>query len=85
MALNEIAITFGPQSKTFGLRAGKQVKTLPLDHVSHERADGFLCHHMLVVSDGVVLELEYDQDATNFVVVGNPTRQQVKRAKEATT
>jgi hypothetical protein len=88
MTVNKVAAA--PPSKDDGFRevlneSGKRVKTLPLDRVSHKREDGVQCHHLLEVNDGVLVEVDFDQDATNLVVVGTLKRQQVKRAKETTT
>lgn len=79
-----------PESKENGFREvlnqkGKRIKTLPLGLFSHRRADGAECKHLLEAYDGALVEVDYDQDATNLVVVSAPLRQQIKRAKEITT
>lgn len=64
---------------------GKQIKTLPIRRVTHQRGDGVPCHHMLEAHDGTLVEVDWDQDGANMVVVDAPKRLQVKRARELTS
>ena len=63
---------------------GKRVKTLPIRRVTHHRADGTPCHHLLEAHDGTLVEVDWDQDGANMVVVNTPRRLQVKKARELT-
>lgn len=63
---------------------GKRIKTFPVRRVTHHRADGAPCHHLLEAHDGTLVEVDWDQDGSNMVVVNTPERLQVKRAHELT-
>jgi hypothetical protein len=63
---------------------GKRIKTLPIRRASHQREDGAPCHHLLEIYDGTLVEVDWDQDGTNMVVLDIPKRLQVKRAQEPT-
>ena len=61
---------------------GKRIKTFPIGRHSHDRADDVPCHHELAAHDGTIVEVDWDQDGGNTVVVDTPERIQVKRARE---
>ncbi len=63
---------------------GKRIKTYPVRRVTHHRGDGAPCHHLLESHDGTLVEVDWDQDGSNMVVVGTPKRLQVKRLNEMT-
>ena len=63
---------------------GKRIKTLPVRRVTRLRDDGAPCHHLLEAHDGTLVEVDWDQDGSNMVVVGTPKRLQVKRSHEWT-
>ncbi len=63
---------------------GKRIKTLPVRRVTHHREDGAPCHHLLEAHDGTLVEVDWDQDGANMVVVNTPKRLQVKKAHELT-
>ncbi len=63
---------------------GKRIKTYPIRRVTHHRDDGAPCHHLLESYDGTLVEVDWDQDGSNMVVVGTPKRFQVKRTNELT-
>ena len=51
---------------------------------SHDRDDSVKRHHLLETYDGTLVEVDWDQDGSNIVVVGTPKRLQVKRSQELT-
>ncbi len=61
---------------------GKRCKTLPLGQFTHLRPDGRECPHLLHVIDGKVVEVDFNADATELLVIGDVPRRQVKRRKE---
>ncbi len=63
---------------------GKRIKTLPVRRVTHHREDGAPCHHLLEAHDGTLVEVDWDQDGANMVVVNTLKRLQVKRSHELT-
>jgi hypothetical protein len=50
----------------------KRVKELPLGRFDHKREDGVTCYHTLQVRDGKIIDLDYNHDGSEQVVVGAP-------------
>lgn len=64
-------------------RKKRRVKSLPLPPVSHEVMNGKQCCHQLMLIDGSVVEVDFDEDGSSLVEVSRPTKQQVKRSRRA--
>jgi hypothetical protein len=64
-------------------KKGKRVKSLPLPPVSHEVRGGKQCRHQLMLVDGAVVEVDFDESGTNLVEISRPRMLQVKRARRS--
>jgi hypothetical protein len=64
-------------------RKKRRVKSLPLPPVSHEVMNGKQCRHQLMLIDGAVVEVDFDEDGSSLVEVSRPTKHQVKRSRRS--
>ena len=65
-------------------RKGKKVKSLPLVRQKHTVMGNKVCSHQLMLVDGAVVEVDYDETGRDFVEISRPKKVQVKRSARKT-